>query len=255
MALSPADIERYQRHILLPEVGGQGQQKLKHAKVLIVGAGGLGCPILQYLTAAGVGTIGLCDGDVVELSNLQRQVLYTEEDIGKPKVNCAIRKMKHLNSETRFLPFAENITPTLAPHLIKSFDLVIEGIDSFSTRFMLNKACMDVKVPLLTSAIGRFEGQVALFTPWRKDQPCYQCLVPTAEDADGNCETDGVLGAVPGIIGSLAAMQAILWLTGLRTETNKVTIFDGLAGTMRQVTLPKDPGCRVCEGSHKDSSS
>ena len=247
MSLTPDQIERYKRHILLPEIGGQGQQALTAVKVLVIGAGGLGCPILQYLTAAGIGTIAICDGDKVSLSNLQRQTLYRTDDIGKSKVTCAITALKKLNPDVRFLPFKQNLTEIIAAKMIAPFDLVIEGVDRFTVRFMINQACLETKTPMLSSAIGRFDGQVAMFAPWRaEDQPCYRCLVPETPGEKANCETEGVLGAVPGIIGAYAAMRAVLWLSGVKMTTDEVTIFDGLGGTMRSVTLKKDPACPGC---------
>ena len=246
MSLSPDEIERYKRHLFLREVGGQGQQKLKSAKILVVGAGGLGCPILTYLAAGGAGHLGIADADTVDLSNLQRQTLYTSEDIGQPKAALAAKRLKSLNPHTRFEVHGTYLDSENAADIIGGYDLVIEGIDRFAPRYPINRACHDLGVPLLSAAIGRFDGQVALF-PNDEASACYQCLVPEPPEDEINCETEGVLGAVPGVVGSLAALEAMKHLIGMKGALrSELLIYDGLGGQMRRVKVPKDPACPVC---------
>ncbi len=244
MPLLPDQIERYKRHILLPEVGGQGQQKLLEASVLVVGAGGLGCPILSYLAAAGVGTIGVCDDDVVELSNLQRQILYALEDVAEPKVNVASRQLGALNPDVRIIPHQERITDDNVSDYIAGYDFVVEGVDNFQTRYTLNTACLKQQKTFISAAIGKYDGQVATFKPWMIDQPCYQCLVPEAPAAFADCELEGVLGAVPGTVGALAAMEVLKEITGIGTSlAGNLLIYSGLTGETRRVRLARDPAC------------
>ena len=198
MALSAEELERYQRHILLPEIGGQGQQKLREARLIVIGAGGLGCPALQYLVAAGIGQIDLYDDDSVSLSNLQRQVLFTTEDIGKPKVEIARQRLTALNPHTHIRTFQKRISHANDIEDLASATLLLEGVDNFETRFLLNDVCIAAQTPFLSAAIGRFDGQIGLFTPWQKDQPCYRCFVPETPPDAADCETMGVLGSVPG---------------------------------------------------------
>lgn len=245
--LTPDDQVRYRRHLLLPEVGGQGQKALKRAKVLVIGAGGLGCPMLSYLTAAGVGTIGICDGDQVELSNLQRQVLYTMDDLDQPKAQCAAARLAQINPSTSFNIYPTPMTPDNVAALIAPYDLVVEGVDRYAPRYVLNQACLDARKPFLSAAIGRYDGQVALFEPGQPHRPCYACLVPAAPDHEAACETEGVLGATPGVVGALAAGEAIKWICGMdQTLAGEMLIYQGLAATLRRVTLPRDDKCTVC---------
>ena len=250
MTLTRDQLERYRRHILLPEIGGQGQQALLDARVTIIGAGGLGAPMLLYLAAAGIGKIRLCDDDVVSLSNLQRQVLYVGDDLGKSKVSAAAQRLTALNPDCRVEPVASRLTPDNAHPLIADADLVIEGVDNFEPRFAVNDACLSAGKPLLSAAIGRFDGQVALFAPHLdEEQPCYRCFVPEIPPDAADCETQGVLGAVPGIVGSLAAMEAIRFLTGFGAPlAGHMLIFNGMDSTTRRVKLPRDPACPACGG-------
>ncbi|NHK28363.1 HesA/MoeB/ThiF family protein [Parvularcula flava] len=246
MPLTPDQLERYKRHILLPEIGGQGQQALLDARVLVVGAGGLGCPILAYLAAAGVGHIRLCDDDGVALSNLQRQILFTTDDIGKPKATMAAERLQAINPDCTVEAIEARLTTNNAKELLDGIDLVIEGVDNFDARYALNDACLETGTPFLSAAIGRFDGQVALFTPG-PDQPCYRCLVPETPPDAADCETQGVLGAVPGIVGAVAAMEAIRFLTGFGEPlAGHVLIYNGMNATTRRVKLPRDPACPAC---------
>ncbi|MEM0930748.1 MAG: HesA/MoeB/ThiF family protein [Pseudomonadota bacterium] len=238
---------RHKHHLLLPEIGGQGQQKLAAADVLVIGAGGLGCPILSYLAAAGVGRITICDGDRVELSNLQRQILYTEDDIGLLKAEAAAERLQALNSDVTIEAVPDMVTENNADDLVCGRDLVIEGVDRLAVRHIINRACLAASVPFLSSAASRFEGQVALFRPGQDDAPCYACLVPPEADEDGLCDRDGVMGPVVGLVGSLAAGEAIKFLCGIEpTLDGHLLIYNGREGTIRRVRMARDPNCSDC---------
>ena len=246
--------ERYLRHILLREIGGQGQKTLAAARVLLVGGGGLGAPILQYLAAAGVGTITLVDDDVVSLSNLQRQVIYQTADVGRRKVDAAKQFAQRLNPDVAVETVAGRLGADNAADLVSSHDLVVEGVDNFATRFVLNRACLDVKTPLVSAAIGRFNGQLTTLKPFAKPGvfPCYRCLVAEAppRDEQANCAEEGVLGAVAGVIGSLAAVEAVKELLAFGDSlAGRLLLYDGLTATMRTIAFPADPRCPDCRPS------
>jgi adenylyltransferase/sulfurtransferase len=249
MELTDRQLERYARHIVLRDIGGAGQAKLLHSHVLLIGAGGIGCPAIQYLAAAGVGTISVVDDDVVSLSNLQRQVLYDEEQIGKAKVEAAASVVTRLNPDIRFHAIKERITDDSASAILDHVDIVIDGSDNFATRLIVNDLCLAARVPLVSAAIGQFHGQIATFTGWEADAPCYRCFVGDAHDPDDcdDCVTQGVLGAMCGLMGSFAAMEAIRTLTGFgEAQKGKLHIFDGLKPAMRTISLPKDQECASC---------
>lgn len=247
MTLSDSEIERYQRHILLRELGGAGQQKLKNAKVLIIGMGGLGHPVAQYLAAAGVGTLGLVDDDVVALSNLQRQILFTDADIGAAKVTIAAKHLARLNPHADYLEHAMRVDADNIAALIADYDLIVDACDNFETRFIVNDACFAAQKTLISGAVGRFDGQVATFKPWLKDAdgtplPCYRSLVPEAPDAPEDCATTGIIGALTGIIGSLQALEVIKEITNAGDSlAGRLLIYDGLAGRARTIKLAWDP--------------
>lgn len=211
--LSQQEQARYSKQIILPEIGMEGQERLKAAKVLVVGAGGLGCPILQYLTAAGIGTIGIVDGDVVSLSNLQRQVLYTENDLGEKKSIIAEKKLKQLNNNVLFNVFTEHLDVNNALDIISDYDLVIDGSDNFPTRYLINDACVILDKPFVSGAIYKFEGQLSVFN-WQNG-PTYRCIFPEppADGESPNCADIGVVATLPGIIGTLQANEAIKIIT------------------------------------------
>ena len=248
--MTPEERERYARHILLKEVGGQGQQKLNAARVLVVGAGGLGSPILSYLAAAGVGTLGVADDDTVALSNLQRQTIYRTDDVGRPKTQAVADAIARLNPHINIAPH-ERVTPENARALVGAYDLTVEGVDNFAARFALNAACIAEKKTLISAAVGRFEGQLATFKPHAAPGvlPCYRCLVPEEPPRDSqiNCAEEGVLGAVTGILGALAAMEVIKELLQLgESLAGRLMLYDGLGGDFRTIRLPADPACADC---------
>lgn len=248
--MTPEQRERYSRHILLKEVGGQGQQKLLAAKVLVVGAGGLGSPILSYLAAAGVGTLGVADDDVVALSNLQRQTLYRTEDVGRPKTQAAQDAIARLNPHVKTAPHPR-IDETNARALVGAYDLVVEGVDNFATRYALNAACIAEKKTLISAAVGRFEGQLSTFKSFAAPGvlPCYRCLVPEEPPRDSqiNCAEEGVMGAITGVLGTLAAMEVIKEVLGVgESLAGRLILYDGLGGTFRNIRLPADPECTDC---------
>ncbi|OGN50025.1 MAG: molybdopterin biosynthesis protein MoeB [Caulobacterales bacterium RIFOXYB1_FULL_67_16] len=245
MIFSEDEVERYARHLVLSEIGGPGQQALKRARVLIVGAGGVGAPAALYLAAAGVGTLGLIDDDVVSLSNLQRQILFSTTETGRPKVEAAAARLGALNPHVTIRTFPERITPANAAGRIQDFDIVLDGTDDFETRLAVNAACVATAKPLVSGALGRWSGQVGVF----RGRPCYQCLVPEIPPDAETCARVGVVGALAGVIGSMAALEAIKVITGAGDSlTGRLMIYDGLAATARTVRVTADPHCPVCGG-------
>lgn len=243
MSFSDEEVERYARHLVLREVGGTGQQALAKARVLIVGAGGLGSPAALYLTAAGVGVLGLADPDVVSLSNLQRQVLFATSEVGQPKVLAAKARLNALNPHVTAEALEVRVEASNARALIQSYDLVLDGVDDFATRFVINEACVATGRTLVSGAIGRWTGQVGVFA----GRPCYRCLVPEAPPDAETCARVGVMGALAGVIGTLMALEAVKVLTGAgEALEGRLMIFDGLSGEARTVRLPADPTCVTC---------
>ena len=249
MTLSDDQLDRYARHIVLHDIGGAGQAKLLDSHVLLVGAGGIGCPAIQYLAAAGVGTISVVDDDVVSLSNLQRQILYGDAQIGMAKVDAAQAAVARLNPDIKFHALNQRISADTSSDFLNGVDIVIDGSDTFGTRLIVNDLCLAARVPLVSAAIGRFHGQIGTFSGWEADAPCYRCFVGDAHDPDDcdDCATQGVLGAMCGLMGSFAAMEAIRLLTGFGDDAKgKLHIFDGLKPAMRTISLPKDTDCTSC---------
>ncbi len=242
MAFSEGEVERYARHLVLREVGGPGQQKLKAAHVLIVGAGGLGSPAALYLAAAGVGAITLSDDDVVSLSNLQRQVLFASADVGRAKTEAGAERLAALNPHVA-VTAAPAITARTVADLVAGHDLVLDGTDNFETRLLVSDACVAAGVPLVSGAIGRWTGQVGVFA----GQPCYRCLVPEVPPDAETCVAVGVVGALAGVIGSMMALEAVKLITGAgETLTGRLLIYDGLNGESRTVRIGADPSCGAC---------
>lgn len=249
MDLTDRQVDRYARHIVLRDVGGAGQAKLLAAHVMLIGAGGIGCPAMQYLAAAGVGRITVMDDDTVSLSNLQRQILYSEDQIGMAKVDAAGQTIARLNPDVAFSGVKQRISADTCADILAGVDIVIDGSDNFATRLTVNDLCLTAQVPLVAAAIGQFHGQIGTFTGWRDDAPCYRCFVGDAHDPEDcdDCATVGVLGAMCGMMGSFAAMEAVRFVTGFGDDAvGKLHVFDGKRPAMRTLTLPKDPECRSC---------
>jgi len=243
MSFSDEEVDRYARHLVLREIGGAGQQALKRAKVLIVGAGGLGAPAALYLAAAGVGRIGLVDPDTVALSNLQRQILYDGADVGRAKVEAAAGRLVGLNANVAIEALAVRLAPENAATIVRRFDLVLDGTDDFATRFAVNDACLTEAKTLVSGAIGRWTGQVGVFS----GQPCYRCLVPEAPPEAETCASVGVIGALAGVIGAMMAMEAIkLIVNAGESLSGRLLIYDALAAEARTVRLGADPACPAC---------
>ena len=247
MNLTPDQYMRYSRHLILPEIGEEGQKKLLAAKVLIIGAGGLGSPLGLYLAAAGVGTIGLVDFDVVDLSNLQRQILHTNDEIGKPKLDSAEKRIKAMNPDTRVVKHNTRISSENALEIIKGYDLIIDGTDNFPTRYLVNDACVFLNKPNIYGSIFRFEGQATVFQP--KKGPCYRCLYPEPPPPGmvPSCAEGGVLGILPGIIGVIQTTEAVKLIVGTGEPLiGRLLLYNALDMTFRTLKLRRDKNCPVC---------
>lgn len=246
--MSEIDIERFARHIVLKEIGGPGQQALARARVFITGAGGLGAPAALYLTAAGVGHLTIADPDTVSLDNLQRQILYRTDEVGQPKVERAKATLTALNPGTAIDARQVALTPDNASELVSGHDLVLDGTDDFRARFAVNDACLSEGIPLVSGAVGRWDGQVGLFNAGPR-APCYRCLVPDIPPDAETCARVGIVGALTGVIGSLMALEAIKHITGAgETLGGRLLIFDGLGAESRTLKLARDPACPACGG-------
>ena len=248
--LSDAELDRYARQIILPQFGGAGQAKLKAAHVAIVGAGGVGCPAITYLAAAGVGRLTIIDHDHIELSNLQRQPLFTDADIGASKAEVAADAARRINPHVVAAPVVQRLDGGNAETLLAGASLILDGCDNFDTRLAVNRAAVALNIPLLSAAIGAFEGQVALYEGWREGAPCYQCLVGADPDREGiNCAETGVMGALAAMVGTMAALEAVRALTGWGSSLmGRLAIIDMLERRWREVGITKDPGCPTCRG-------
>ncbi|MBI5205452.1 MAG: molybdopterin-synthase adenylyltransferase MoeB [Nitrospirae bacterium] len=247
MDFTEDQLQRYSRHIILPEVGGKGQRKLLAAKVFIVGAGGLGCPVGYYLTAAGVGTLGIIDNDSVELSNLQRQIAHSTKTIGMHKIDSAKATFEALNPDVSVIGIKERISKDNILDLIKGYDIVVDGSDNFPTRYLVNDACVMAKKPLVSGAILKFEGHVTTIVPG--EGHCYRCLFEEMPPPGlvPSCQEAGVIGAIPGVVGSLQAIEVIKLILGKGGPLkNTLLIYDALKTTFRRIKVPKNPNCPVC---------
>ena len=253
--LPPERLDRFARHIVLPEVGGAGQAALAGASVVLIGLGGIGSPALQYLAGAGIGRLVLIDDDRVDASNLQRQTLFTERDVGHGKTVAAHRWLDNFDRDLSVSIHDDRIGPGNAATLIAGADLVLDGCDNFATRLAVSDVCVAERIPLLSAAVGRFQGQVGAFAGHLPKQPCYRCYVGDAFDADDcdTCAEDGMLGAMAGWVGCFAAMQAVRVLLALKgtggmgdPQWGKLHLLDGLAPAMRTLSIAQDPGCRTC---------
>jgi adenylyltransferase/sulfurtransferase len=238
---------RYNRQIMLPQIGVEGQQRLRAARVLVVGLGGLGCPVAMYLAGSGVGELVLTDPDRVELTNLQRQILYRSDDIGCDKVEAAQRNLAVLNPEVRFTTFNKKLDADELAGVVRHVDLVVDACDNFSTRFMLNRVCHEARRPLVSGAVIRFEGQVAVFRHDRPDTPCYRCLYQDMDELAESCSETGILGSVAGIIGATQATEAVKVLLGIGEDLGgRLLVLDALRMEWRSLRLRRDPDCPVC---------
>ncbi len=250
MELSDNDIERYSRHIVLREVGGVGQQRFLKAKVLIIGAGGLGSPMLLYLAAAGIGTIGIVDDDLVSLSNLQRQITHTTPRIGKPKAASAIEAARAINPDITLEAHDCRLDGSNALDLIERYDVIADGSDNFATRYLVNDACYFAERTLVVGAIDRFDGQVAVFRAFEPGpNPCYRCVFGKEPSAvfDESCARDGILGAVAGVVGSLQAVEVLKLVAGIGSSLqSRLLVYDALGATTNIVKLSRDAACPLC---------
>lgn len=243
-------IRRYSRHIVLKEVGGKGQTRLLNAKVLLVGAGGLGSPVALYLAAAGVGTLGVVDHDRVDMSNLQRQVLHSLKDLDRLKVESAADRIAGLNPDVKVVPYAERLTSENVLEIFRDYDVIVDGCDNFPTRYLVNDACVFLKKTNVHGSVFQFEGQVTVFSPGLG--PCYRCLYPAPPPADlaPSCQEAGVLGVLPGVVGSIQAVETLKILLGIGEPlVGQLLLYNALRQEFRRLTLRRDPGCPVC-GDH-----
>lgn len=249
--LSEVDRQRYARHIVIPSVGTNGQQRLLDASVIIVGAGGLGSPVALYLAAAGVGTLGLVDDDVVELSNLQRQILHTTNDEGRAKTDSGRDRLQATNPGITVVPHRSRLTATNALDILGGYDIIVDGTDNFATRYLINDASMHLEVPVVHGSVFRFEGQVAVFDPYKS--ACYCCVFPEPPTGDlaPNCTEAGVFGVVPGVVGTMQAAEVLKLIMGIGTPlVGQLLTYDALDQSTLTVRLQRDPDCRAC--SNKD---
>ncbi|QFT58649.1 putative adenylyltransferase/sulfurtransferase MoeZ [Sulfitobacter sp. THAF37] len=245
---SDTELNRYARHIVLREVGGAGQKAMKDARVLVIGAGGLGAPVLQYLAAAGVGTIGVIDDDTVENANLQRQVIHRDSAIGMPKVFSAQQAVEAQNPFVTLRPYHRRLTAEIADELVADYDLVLDGCDNFETRYLVNSACVRAGKPLVSGALSQWEGQLSVFDPAR-GAPCYRCIfdAPPAPHLAPSCAEAGVIGPLPGVVGSMMAIEAIKLITGAGTPARgQMLIYDALFGENRSITVQRRADCPTC---------
>jgi molybdopterin-synthase adenylyltransferase len=250
--LNDEELDRYARHLVLREVGGVGQARIRQARVLIVGAGGLGNPAALYLAAAGIGKLGLVDDDTVSLSNLQRQVLFRTRDIGRPKVEAGLEALKALNPGVQVVAHPVRLTAANVMALIEGYDIVADGSDNFATRFLLNDACFFARKTLVSAAVTEFEGQLATYKGHEPGCPCYRCLFPEPPPPGTvqNCSETGVLGAAAGVMGSLQGLEVLKEAAGLGTGlAGKILTYKALSAEFRTARLPKDPACALC-GPH-----
>ena len=249
-SFSETELERYARHIILREIGGPGQRALREAKVLVIGAGGLGAPALQYLAAAGVGTIGVIDDDLVENANLQRQVIHTDSNIGTPKVHSAAEAMRAQNPFVTVRPYHRRLEDGIAADLFADYDLILDGTDNFATRYLVNRTAVALGKPLIAAALTQWEGQISLYDPAR-GTPCYECIFPTAPDPSlvPSCAEAGVVGPLPGVVGAMMVVEAVKRITGAGdTLGGRLLIYDALYAQTRVIAVKPRADCAVCGG-------
>lgn len=252
MEITEERLHRYARHIILDEVGEEGQIRLLQSRVLVIGAGGLGSPVLMYLAAAGVGTLGVIDDDVVDITNLQRQIAHTTARVGISKVDSATETIAALNPEIRVVGYKERLTPANARAIIAKYDLVADGSDNFTTRYLVNDACYLERKPLVTAAMLRFEGQATTIKAYEEGKPCYRCIFPSAPPPElaPRCEQAGIFGALAGVVGAMQATEVLKELLGLGTGlAGRLLLYDAIDVMMRTVNIPKNSDCPLC-GTH-----
>ena len=245
--LDASELERYARHIVLREIGGPGQAKLKAARVLVVGAGGLGAPVLMYLAAAGVGTLGVVDDDDVDLSNLQRQVIHTTDRIGTPKVDSAETSIKAINPDVDVVKYKTRLDASNIMEIIDGYDVIVDGVDNFPTRYLLNDATVRLDIPVVSASILGFDGQLSVFKP--HDGPCYRCLYPVPPPAElaPSCGANGVLGVLPGTMGLLQATEVVKLVTGAGEPLiGRLLLYEALGATFTELKVRRDPDCPIC---------
>ncbi len=255
-AFTPEQRQRYSRHFLLPEVGEEGQRKLLEAKVLLLGAGGLGSPTALYLAAAGVGTLGIVDDDTVDVSNLQRQVIHSTETIGVAKVDSAEQAIKELNPSVEVVKYQTRLDASNIMEIIEGYDLIVDGVDNFPTRYLLNDASVRLKIPVVSAAILGFEGQLSVFAPY--DGPCYRCLFPVPPPAElaPSCGANGVLGVLPGTMGLLQATEVVKLIIGAGTPlVGRLLMYDALDATTTELKVRRDPDCPICSRPPEEISA
>lgn len=250
MTLTDPQLDRYARHLILKEIGGAGQARLLRSRVAVVGAGGIGSPAIQYLAAAGVGHLTIVDDDRVELSNLQRQTLFGTAQLGTAKVDAAVIAVCALNPDVHVEARRERLDPASATALLGGHDVILDGTDNFATRLVAADTAHALRIPLVSAAVAQFEGQLAVFRGWEVDKPCYRCLVGADPEREGmSCAEDGVIGAMTGVLGSLAALEVLRALVPFGTDSaGRLLIVDALDFRFRTIGLPKDPGCPGCGG-------
>lgn len=248
VTLSDDELARYARHIVLKEFGGAGQMRLRAARVAVIGAGGIGAPAIQYLAAAGIGAIRIIDDDRVEASNLQRQVIFASEDVGVAKAEAATARANAINPHVSAEPRRARIDRQNAAELLAGCDVVLDGCDNFATRFAVADSALALRTPLVSAAVGQFEGQLGVYRGWEADRPCYRCFVGDASDrAETSCAEAGILGPVTGVLGSLAALEVLRAIAPFGDDpAGKLLLIDLLALRFRSVKLPKDPACAAC---------
>jgi adenylyltransferase/sulfurtransferase len=249
MEITEERLHRYARHIILDEVGEEGQIKLLQSRVLVIGAGGLGSPVLLYLAAAGVGTLGVIDDDEVDITNLQRQIVHTTDRVGTLKTKSAAETIAAINPEVKVAQYNERLTPVNARRLVRDYDLVADGSDNFTTRYLANDACYLEKTPLVTAAVLRFEGQATTIKAWEGGNPCYRCIFPSAPPPEiaPRCEQAGIFGALAGVLGTIQATEILKELLGLGNGlTGRLLLYDAMDVTLRTVNIPKNPACPLC---------
>ena len=243
--LDPEQAERYQAHLVLPRIGATGQRRLLRSRVLMVGVGGLGCPTALYLTASGIGTLGLLDDDIVDRSNLQRQVLYGTADIGKSKVQVARERLAAINPDVDLVPIEERLVPSNAMEMVAGWDLIIDGSDNFATRYVVNDACVLSRIPLISGSVFQFEGQLTVIHP--PLGPCYRCLFPITPREQPACRDAGLLAPLTGVVGSMLAAEAVKWLVeGDTALMGRLLLVDVLESSSRSVRVKSDPNCPLC---------